>query len=134
MVVLLSNCNKNTNRVLFGCINSIVSPPPQHALLLSDDYCNVLFNHFVSPVMDLRSGSSACEDGPQITLNDLTRVIGKMKPFSHLLEILPPSAPLLVRCSIIKARCVPFYFKHAAVTPLLKKPTFGVSSDLFANH
>lgn len=95
----------------------------------------VLFNHFVSPVTDLRSSSSVCEDSPQITLDDLTRVIGKMKLFSHLLEILPPSAPLLVHCcSIIKARCVPSYFKHAAVTPLLKKPTFGVCSDLLVNH
>lgn len=38
--VLLSNRNNRiTNRMLFDCINSIVSPPPQHALLLSDDYC-----------------------------------------------------------------------------------------------
>lgn len=79
------------------------------------------------------------ENGPQgpesftsfslIALNDLTTVIGKMKPSSCSLEKLPPFGtfnsigPLLLSIinSSLKQGCVSFNIKHAEVNPLLKK-------------
>uniref|UniRef100_A0A669AWP7 Reverse transcriptase domain-containing protein n=1 Tax=Oreochromis niloticus TaxID=8128 RepID=A0A669AWP7_ORENI len=149
----LINRHKNNSRILFDTINSIVSPPTQHALLLSDEDCNTFLNYFVNKVMDLKSkissSASPYEDTPcclgsftsfsPITLNDLIIVLGKMKSSSCSVDILPHSVlsgsitsigPTLLSIinSSLRQGCVPSYFKHAVVSPLLKKQNLDPSS------
>lgn len=149
----LINRHKNNPRILFDTINSIVSPPTQHAVLLSDKDCSTFLIYFVNNVMDLRSkissSASPYEDAiccpgsftsfSPITLNDLIAVIGKMKSSSCSLDILPPSVlsgtltsigPTLLSIinNSLRQGCVPSYFKHAEVTPLLKKQNLDPTS------
>lgn len=67
-----------------------------------------------------------------ISLRELLRVLGKMKPSSSSLEILPLAVlsggfgnigPVLlcITNSSLRQGYVPSYFKHAMVTPILKK-------------
>lgn len=84
-------------------------------------------------IFELENGSQGPESFTSfslIALNDLTTVIGKMKPSSRSLEKLPPFGtfnsigPLLLLSIInssLKQDCVSFNIKHAEVNPLLKK-------------
>uniref|UniRef100_A0A3P9C069 Reverse transcriptase domain-containing protein n=1 Tax=Maylandia zebra TaxID=106582 RepID=A0A3P9C069_9CICH len=74
-----------------------------------------------------------------IRLNDLIIVLGKMKSSSCSVDILPHSVlsgsitsigPTLLSIinSSLRQGCVPSYFKHAEVTPLLKKQNLDPSS------
>uniref|UniRef100_A0A669B1Q4 Reverse transcriptase domain-containing protein n=1 Tax=Oreochromis niloticus TaxID=8128 RepID=A0A669B1Q4_ORENI len=103
--------------------------------------------------MDLKSkissSASPYEDTPcclgsftsfsPITLNDLIIVLGQMKSSSCSVDILPHSVlsgsitsigPTLLSIinSSLRQGCVPSYFKHAVVTPLLKKQNLDPSS------
>lgn len=143
------NCHKINPRVLFDTINHIVSLQHQHAALLSDDDCDTFRNHCVNKAMNLRSKISSSrspyEDGPQctesfissspISLNDLTSVILKCSldklPSSILSGSFVSIGPLLRSIINISLRqcCFPSYFKHAEVTPLLKKTNLKPSAS-----
>jgi len=138
--------SKRNPKVLFDTINYIVTPThPDVPVFSNGDFSNVL-SFFVDKVRDVRASISrsstplpVCPTWPSIlnsfspiSLQDLIDLVVIMKTYSSTLDVLPTSMlylGLLVRAwcplfiATLQSGCVPSYFKHAVVQPLLKRLT-----------
>ena len=144
----LISSSKRNPKVLFDTINNLVAPPSSTLPCSSSDDCNKFLTFIVDKVTAIRSSmpsgtcpptcsppssSTVLDSFHSISLQDLLDVIRNMKvssssvdviPSSLFLNVLPTIGPNLLTIvnSSLSTGCVPSYFKHASIHPILKKP------------
>lgn len=152
----LVSFNKKNSKVLFNVIQSLVAPTAPQVPVYSQEDCNCLMAFFVQKVEEIRASiipplndlngvcspmfSSVCSwsSFTPVSLLDVKVLVGKMKPSSSSVDIIPtflllnvfdiigPWVVRLINLSL-ESGSVPSYFKHAVVNPLLKKPNLDPS-------
>ncbi|XP_013859206.1 RNA-directed DNA polymerase from mobile element jockey [Austrofundulus limnaeus] len=149
--------NSHNPRVLFSTVNSILNVPLSASFEASPDSCNNFAKFFVEKVETIRSSipHSPVDTSPIVSVSEtltqfkpislslLNKVVGHMKPSgspvdpippSLFKEVLPSTGPAILNIinSSITTSVVPDAFKHAVVTPLLKKP--GLDPSVCSNY
>uniref|UniRef100_A0A3B3HT18 Reverse transcriptase domain-containing protein n=1 Tax=Oryzias latipes TaxID=8090 RepID=A0A3B3HT18_ORYLA len=148
--------NQHNPRVLFKTINSVLNVPQPVSLENSTEVCEMFMTFFIDKIKNIRtlisppsfshSVSTSCSTVlhrfEHVSLSYLEKLISQMKPSGSpndpvpprlFKEVFPTLAPYvldLINGSLIHGS-VPSCFKHAVVTPLIKKP--GLDSSILSN-
>uniref|UniRef100_A0A667WJC6 Reverse transcriptase domain-containing protein n=1 Tax=Myripristis murdjan TaxID=586833 RepID=A0A667WJC6_9TELE len=135
-------------RILFKTVNSIIGPPPNQPVEPTAEKCERFLNHFISKINNIRQNfhsisrqpdSDSCPPSTltqfsQISLSTLEHTVTGSKSSTCLSDCIPTwflKAVLptvgrdivnIINCSL-SSGIFPSHFKHAVVSPLLKKPS-----------
>ena len=154
----LINKNRNNPRALFSTVDRLVNPAPTPVPVLSNIDCEMFLSFFINKITNIRNSivplttptvTVVCPTPPplsefnQISIAHLTKILSKMHPSSCPLDVIPFTIfkdafnvlglqVLSIINSSLSSGCVPDYFKHAVIQPLLKKP--GLDPSLPNNY
>ncbi|XDV17601.1 hypothetical protein PO909_023435 [Leuciscus waleckii] len=139
--------NRQNPRVLFSTIDVFLNPRLEVPGVIPMDLCENLLEFFVGRISDIRRNIQHCSYEPMdipvthavlsdfepISLFTLLDIVCKLKPtvspqdivptllFRKVFELIGPGIVAIINSSLATG-CVPSYFKHATIQPIIKKP------------